>query len=89
MAPQQGSTNTKASLNQVENNHAESSNLIAAQMELLMGIIQSYHEKTNATSTMMNEMKKMFEEKFNDLEKEKNLLKKQFVKDKIEREQDE
>ena len=32
---------------------------------------------------MMTKMKKMFEEKFNDLEKENNLLKEQFVKDKI------
>ena len=58
-------------------------------MEQLMGIIQRYQEKNNATLGMMPEMKKMFEEKFNDLEKENNLLKEQFFKDKTEHEQDE
>ena len=36
--------------------------MIAAQMEKLMGIIQSYEEKPNATLGMVTEMKKMFKE---------------------------
>ena len=47
-----------------------------AQMEQLMKIVQGYEEKNNATTGMMAEMKKMFEEKLQTLEKENDMLKK-------------
>ena len=45
-----------------------------------MGNIQGYEEMKNATSRMVAKMKKMFEEKFNDLEKENSLFKEQVIK---------
>ena len=61
--PRKGLTNTRSSLNHVENNQAESNNLIAVQMEQLMKIIQGYKEKNNAASRMVAKMKKMFNKK--------------------------
>ena len=49
-------------------------------MEHLMKIIQGYQEKNNTTTRMMAEMKKMFEENFQNLEKENSLLKEQVTK---------
>ena len=53
MALKKGSTSTRVSLNQVENNQAETNNMVIAQMEQLMKIIQGYEEKNNATIGMM------------------------------------
>ena len=55
-----------------------------------MKIIQSNEVKNNATSGMVTEMKKMFDEKLQNLEKENSLLKEQVIKkDKTENVQSE
>ena len=67
MAPKQrGSANT---------NVGESSNPGVMQVDKLAKMIQGYEEKNNATAEMMMEMRKMFDEKFQALEKENNALK--------------
>ena len=71
MALKKGSTSTRVSSNQAENNQAETNNMITAQMEQLMKIIQGYEENNNATTGMMAEMKNMFDEKLQNLEKKK------------------
>ena len=71
MAPKKrDSVNTKATPS-VE----ETSNLEILQMNQLVKMIQGYEEKNNATTEMMGEMKKMFEEKMQALEMENNILK--------------
>ena len=71
MAPKRrGSANTKATPS-VE----ETSNPETLQMNQLAKMIQGYEEKNNATTEMMVEMKKMFEEKMQALEMENNILK--------------
>ena len=82
--------NNRALIKFLDNNHVDSSNMIAADMEQLMEIIQGYEEKANATSGMVADMKRMFEEKLENMEKENNLLKEQFTKkDKIKRSREE
>ena len=67
MAPKQrGSANT---------NVGESSNPGATQVDQLAKMIQGYEENNNTTAEMMMEMRKMFDEKFQALEKENNALK--------------
>ena len=64
---------------------AESSNPMNLQMKQLIKVIQGYEEKNNATAGMMNEMKKIVDEKLQALEKENNSLKeKTNVKDRTE-----
>ena len=59
MAPKRrGSANTKASPSLEETSNPET-----LQMNQLAKMIQGYEEKNNATTEMMIEMKKMFEEK--------------------------
>ena len=53
----------------------ESSNLQALQIDQLAKMIQGYEEKNNAATEMMMEMKRMFDEKLQALEKENNVLK--------------
>ena len=68
MAPRQrGSANT---------NVRESSNPRMTHIDQLAKMIQGYKEKNNATTKMMMEMKKMFDEKFQALERENDALKK-------------
>ena len=72
MAPnRRGSANT---------NVGESSNPRAMQVDQLAKMIQGYEEKNNATIEMMMEMRKMFNEKFQALEKENNVLKQKLGK---------
>ena len=75
MAPKKGSKNTKISPNQVDNNQGESNNLVTTQMEQLMKIIQGYEEQNSATVGMMNQMKRIFDEKLQALEKDNNIMK--------------
>ena len=71
MAPKRrGSANTKTT-SSIE----ETSNPETLQMNQLAKMIQGYEEKNNATTEMMGEMKKMFEEKMRALEIENNILK--------------
>ena len=65
-----GSANTKASPS-IE----ETSNPETLQMNQLAKMIQGYEEKKNATTEMMIEMRKMFEEKMQALEMDNNILK--------------
>ena len=53
----------------------ESSNPEALQIDQLAKMIQGYEEKNNATAEMMMEMKKMFDEKLQSIERENNALK--------------
>ena len=72
MAPKRrGSANT---------NVGESSNPGTMQEDQLAKMIQGYEEKNNATVEMMMEMRKMFKEKVQALEKENNTLKQNFGK---------
>ena len=67
MAPKwRGSANT---------NVGESSNPGMMQVDQLAKMIQGYEEKNKATTKMMMEMTRMFDEKFQALEKENNALK--------------
>ena len=71
MAPKRrGSANTKASPSLEETSNPET-----LQLNQLAKMIQGYEEKNNATTEMMIEMKKMFEEKMRTLEMENNVLK--------------
>ena len=56
-------------------NEGESSNLGVRQVDQLAKMIQGYEEKNKATAEMMMEMRRMFDEKFQALEKENNALK--------------
>ena len=60
------------------------------QMEQLIKVIQGYGEKSSATTGMMVAMKKMFDEKLQTLEREKNIPKERTNRDdKIENMQSE
>ena len=65
-----GSTNTK-----VSPSLEESSNLAILKIDQLAKMIQGYEEKNNATVEMMNDMRKMFDEKPQALERENKVLK--------------
>ena len=64
-----GSANTK-----VSPSLEESSNPKTMQINQLAKMIQGYEEKNNATAEMMMEIKRMFDEKLQTLEKENNFL---------------
>ena len=53
----------------------ESSNPVTLQMDQLAKMIQGYEEKNNATTEMIKDMRKMFDEKLQALEEENKVLK--------------
>ena len=65
-----GSPNTK-----ISPSLEDSSNPEALQINQLAKMIQGQKEKNNATTVMMIEMKRMFDEKLQALERENNVLK--------------